>query len=659
MAVPYHVALGSSRPVVSNGRRFLVNRRRERYGLMQCALKNLASFTGLCRPPTRRAVGTSGCRTLQGCFPDLRSFIRHLEGTGELVRVAVEVDPNQEVTVIQHRVLAAGGPALLFERIKGSPYRMVTNLFGTPQRVRTALGREPAEIGGQIAEFAEKLIPPSISRLWRLRGQIARLGRARMRDVRTGAILQKCFSPPQLGRLPCLKCWPLDGGAFFTLPLVHTVDPVTGKGNLGIYRLQRFDDGSTGMHWQIEKGGGFHFFRACELNQPLKVSVFLGGPPALTLAAIAPLPEGIDERLLAALIMSKPLDVIARPSGHRIPATAEFVLEGSVTPGDVRREGPFGDHLGHYSHSAEFPVFRVNRLLARTDAIYPATVVGKPPQEDYFIGEALGEMMLPLLKMTRPGISDLWAYPETGFHPLAVASVHERYAREAMKHAMGVLGEGQLSLTKTLIVVDRDVNVRSFAQVSRALWRNLDPADGIHLLAPTAQDTLDFTGPSMNTGSRLILLATSRQTPLRGAPPPDPPPAGDVHKDIIGLVRMGDAVLIAQVRETCDTRAVGEALGAHPVTRQFLLHVLVSPDVPLDDERLILWGWFTRFDPLADIHPARRELVGNRVIMHFPIAIDATWKQGYRQPVAFDPDVQRKVEGNWDRYGIDLAGGAR
>lgn len=594
-------------------------------------------------------------------FADLRSFIRHMEAAGDLARIDREVDPDQEVTIIQHRVLAAGGPVLLFERVKGSPYRLVTNLFGTPARVEAAFGRPPAEIGEQIVGIAERLAPPSLSGLWAVRGGLRRMLAARLRTVRSGAVLEECFEPPRLDRLPCLKCWPLDGGPFFTLPLVHTVDPVTGAGNLGIYRLQRFDAASTGMHWQIEKGGACHFMKACELGRPLPVSVFLGGPPALTLAAVAPLPEGVDERLLAALIMGRPLDVIDRPTtGHRIPAAAEIVLEGSVTDGDLRKEGPFGDHLGHYSHSAEFPVFRVDRMLGRRDAICPATVVGKPPQEDYYIGEALQEMTLPLLKMLRAGISDLWAYPETGFHPLAVAAVKQRYAREALKHALGVLGSGQLSLTKVLIVVDHDVDVRDFAAVSRALWDNLDPADGLHLLAPTAQDTLDFTGPAMNTGSRLILLATSRgRGPLRGEPPGDPPPAASVHRDILGLARLGEAVLIAQVRGGCDCAAVRGELAAHPVTGRYLLHVLVSPDVPLDDPRLILWGWFTRFDPLADIHPARRQLQGNRVILHTPIAIDATWKPGYRQPVAFDANIERRVDRDWNAYGIRLEGRRR
>ena len=290
-------------------------------------------------------------------FPDLRSFIEDLERDGELVRVKAEVDPNQEITIIQHRVLAARGPALLFENVKGSPYRVVSNLFGTEARVNRVFGRPPAEIGGELAALAEALMPPTGTAAWKNRRLLLRLLTARLRRRRSGPVLDEIQTPPQLTRLPCLTCWPLDGGPFFTLPLVHTVDPETGAGNLGIYRMQRYDDTSTGMHWQIEKGGGFHFQKACRLGRSLPVSVFLGGPPALTLAAIAPLPEGVDERLLAALIMGRPLDVIRRAAtGHRIPAAAEFVLEGRVTAGDSRREGPFGDHLGHYSHSADFPV---------------------------------------------------------------------------------------------------------------------------------------------------------------------------------------------------------------------------------------------------------------------------------------------------------------
>lgn len=588
-------------------------------------------------------------------YLDLRSFIKDLAKQGELVRISEEVDSDQEITIIQHKVLNNNGPAMLFENVKGSDYRLVTNLFGTSARVEKALGCHPAELGEKIAGLADQLMPFSLKKAWKARKDLSAVSSARMKNVSKGPILENIQSPSAINSLPCLKCWPLDGGPFFTLPLVHTVDPKTGAGNLGIYRMQRYDNNSTGMHWQIEKGGGFHFKRASEMNQPLPISVFLGGPPALTIAAITPLPEGIDERLLAAYILGKPLSVIERETtGHKIPASAEFVLEGSVVAGDERLEGPFGDHLGHYSHSANFPVFRIDRMLARDDAIYPATVVGKPPQEDFYIGMAISEMTLPLLKMIKPAITDLWAYPESGFHPLAVIKVKERYPKEAMKHALGILGEGQLSLTKVLIVTGDDCDdVRDFKKVSRSVWRNLDLDEGLHLLSPTAQDTLDFTGPSMNTGSRLILLATDKpEGPLRKVPPKAPPPPKDLHDDIKGVAQIGEAFLAVQVAKDGKIEEIRETLNRNPITKEYLFHVLVSEDVDLNDPMMLIWGWFTRFDPLMDIHPAKRELKGNKLIMSFPITIDATWKTGYRKPVEFDPDIESRVEAKWARYKI-------
>ncbi len=589
-------------------------------------------------------------------YADLRAFIDDLERRGQLVRVKAEVDPHQEITIIHHRVIAAGGPALLFERVKGSPYRMVSNLFGTPRRVALACGEEPAALGERVARVMQRLMPPSLGRVWQSRSDLLRLLPARMKKVASGPVMDTLAQPPDLNRLPVLTCWPGDGGPFFTLPLVHTTDPETGQGNLGIYRLQRFDAASTGMHWQIEKGGGFHFHKACRAGQPLPVSVILGGPPALVIAAVAPLPEGVDERLLAAYLMRRPLPVIGRPeTGHRIPAAAEFVLEGTVTPGDIRREGPFGDHFGHYSEAADYPVFRVRRVLAREDAIYPATVVGKPVQEDYYIGEALQAMTLPLLRQIKPAIKNLWAYPETGFHPLAVMAVQERYPREALKHTLAMLGEGQVSLTKVMITVDDDVDVRNFRAVSHALWRHLTP-EGIHLLAPTAQDTLDFTGPAMNSGSRLILLAVGGDGKrVRQAPPPPPEAVTDLHLQLRESVAVGPAFLMLKVADGFDDpAALGAALRRDPVAGQYLFHILVSDDIDLQDPIMRLWGWFTRFDPDADLHPAKRTVKGNRLVFDFPILIDARWKKGYPQPVAFDPAVELRVDERWSAYGIDL-----
>lgn len=588
-------------------------------------------------------------------FADLRDFLAHLEKAGELARIRVPVDPNQEMTIIQHRTMAAGGPALLFENVCGSPYRVVTNLFGTRRRADLAFGGDPAMLGQRVLRLSRTLMPPSIKGIVRARRDLMALSRARLRKVATGPVMDTVSGVPDLNRLPVLVCWPEDGGPFFTLPLVHTTDPEDGTGNLGIYRLQRFDSCSTGMHWQIEKGGGFHFHRASGMNRSLPVSVILGGPPSLIAAAVTALPEGIDERLLAAYMMNRPLDVIDRDTtGHRIPARAEFVLEGTVTPGDMKWEGPFGDHFGHYSHAADYPVFRVRRVLARRDAIYPATVVGKPIQEDFYLGEAIQEMTLPLLKIIRPAVVDLWAYPETGFHALAVMAVNERYPKEALKHTLGMLGEGQVSLTKVMITVDRRVNVRDMASVSRALWRHLDARTGIHLLAPTAQDTLDFTGPAMNTGSRLILMATDGGgTPLRGEPPGQVPEPGDVHPDVRDTAALGPAFLMVQVKDSCrDIEPLRQALLHHPAARDYLFHIILSADVPLTDRTLMLWGWFTRFDPLADLYPAGRTVSGNRLVFEFPIAIDARWKTGYPKPVEFDPDVEKRVDRMWKTLGL-------
>jgi UbiD family decarboxylase len=587
---------------------------------------------------------------------DLRVFLDELDAAGDLVRVKAPVDPNQEITIIQHRVMArGGGPALLFENIKGSPYRLVSNLFGTMERVERIFGGDPARVGEGLLGLAERLLPPSLTGLWKARSDLLPLTKARFRRVGAGPVLETNTAPARLDRLPVLTCWPEDGGPFFTLPLVHTRDPETGQGNLGMYRLQRFGLAETGMHWQIEKGGGFHFHRAAELGRPLPVSVFLGGPPALIIAAIAPLPEGIDERLLAAYLSGEPLKVIARKeTGHLIPAAAEFVLEGTVTAGDIRWEGPFGDHFGHYSNAADYPVYRVDRVLARKDAIYPATVVGKPVQEDYHIGVALAAMSVPLLKLIRPAVADLWAFPETGFHPLAAMAVKERYPKEALKHTLGMLGEGQVSLTKVMVTTGPQVNLRDFKSVSEALWRHLDTETGLHLLAPTAQDTLDFTGPRMNTGSRLILLAVGDETaPLRSAPPPPPPAAEALDGHVRVVASFGPAFLLVQVDDSLgDLEDLRDTLAQHPQTRPYLFHVILSDDVDLKDPIQTLWAWFTRFDPLADLYPARRDIQANRLILQPPILIDARWKKGYPKPVAFDPAVESRVMARWSEFGL-------
>ncbi|MFN8549365.1 MAG: UbiD family decarboxylase [Candidatus Eisenbacteria bacterium] len=441
---------------------------------------------------------------------DLRSFLALLEAEGELRRVRVPVSARYEVAEIVSRVAAAHGPALLFESVEGCSFPIVSNLLASARRIELALGRPPAEIGAELVEVAHRLQPPSLGGLWRSRAVLARAARSRPRRV-AHAPCQEFEREPDLASLPILTSWPLDGGPFVTWPMVLTKHPETGGRNLGTYRMQVFDRGTTGMHMQIQKGGGFHHRVAEARGESLPICVVLGGDPVWMLASIAPLPEDIDELAFAAYLRGAPLPVAAaRSVPHLVPASAEFILEGELRPGERRMEGPFGDHFGHYSHAAEFPVFHLTRMTHRRDAIYPASVVGLPPQEDRWIGDALQELMVPLARMIHPEVRDLWAFFEAGFHNLLSIAVRERYEKEAMKAALGLLGTGQVSLSKVVITVGPEVNARNALEVLAAVGRHFEPEHDFTLLPGTALDTLDFTSFRMNLGSKMILDAVPK-----------------------------------------------------------------------------------------------------------------------------------------------------
>ena len=274
-----------------------------------------------------------------------------------------------------------------------------------------AFGFRPLQLVRQVVHLAETLFPPKLSRLWENRNLALEALKLGTREVKQGPVLEVNETSIDLNRLPLLTTWQQDGGPFITLPLVYTEHPVDRRHNLGIYRMQRYDTTTTGMHWQIAKGGGFHYSAAERLDEPLPVSVFLGGPPALILAAVAPLPENVGELVIASLLAGERIPMI-RPSfsPHPLPAQAEFVLQGVVPPHERRPEGPFGDHYGYYSLKHDYPVFHINKILHRRDAVYPATVVGKPRQEDFFIGDYLQELLSPLFPLVMPGVRDLWSY---------------------------------------------------------------------------------------------------------------------------------------------------------------------------------------------------------------------------------------------------------
>ena len=399
-------------------------------------------------------------------LPDLRSFLSLLKKEGDLQEINVEVDPYLEAAEIHRRVIAEGGPALLFTNIKGASFPLATNLFGTKKRVDLAFGTKPEQFIREVASLPHTFLPPTLKKVWEKRSLLFDLAKIGIKHRSSGPVSEVVESPPHLTRLPLLTTWEQDGGPFITLPLVYTEHPRTKIPNLGMYRLQRFDDDTTGFHCQIGKGAGFHLSAARELSQKLPVNVALGGPPALILSAIAPLPENVSELLLASLVLGEKLKLVKNPLGPLpIPSDAEFVLVGEVDPNETRPEGPFGDHYGYYSLKHDYPVFRLKGITRRRDAICTATVVGKPRQEDFYLGDYLQEILSPLFPLVMPTVQDLWSYGETGYHSLSAAVVRQRYKREGMVSAFRILGEGQLALTKFLLIVDRPMDLKDFRGV--------------------------------------------------------------------------------------------------------------------------------------------------------------------------------------------------
>ena len=582
-------------------------------------------------------------------FADLQQFLRALEEAGQLRRVSVEVDPELEITEIATRMIREGGPALLFERVKGSPYPLAINILGSAERIKMALGNEPAAAGKELISFAERINPPSFKRLWSAKGQALRLFRATRPRVLRSSIAQHVSETPNLSTLPILKCWPEDGGRFITYPLVLTRSPLSGRSNLGIYRMQVHSPATAGLHWQIQKGGGFHYAEAEALQQPLPITVALGGDPVLMLAAVLPLPEGIEELLFAGILRGTPTPMVrSHTSGSLVPANAEFLLEGEVLPGERLSEGPFGDHFGHYSTASPFPVMRIKTVTHRRNPVYPAAIVGMPPQEDRYLGDAAQEFLNPLIKLIRPEVEDLWAYYETGFVNLLVASVRTRYTKEPMKTALGLLGEGQLSLSKCIILVGPGVNVRSFPDVLTEVRRHFNAERDFLLLPRVPLDTLDFTSFTMHLGSKMVLDATPKENFRPGDPFVLPADPTSFERRVVRWKLLEGAMLAVQLRD--DGRRLLERLASAPPLQGLKIIAGVSEDVDLDDPVSLLWGIFTRFDPARDVLFPHMRLVGASPVYRGPMAIDATYKPGYPPPLKMDPSIVRRVDQRWKEY---------
>ncbi len=579
--------------------------------------------------------------------PDLQSFVAQLERAGELRRVRVEVDPKHEASELAQRVIRQNGPALLFERVKGADFPLLMNMFGSERRIELALGRHPREIGQELIGLFERLNPPSLAAFWSARSQLARARFMRPRRV-SSAPVQEVVEEPRLDRLPNLWSWPRDAGPFITYGPTITRHPATHKRNFGLYRLQVFDERSTGMHWQSMKGGRGHHFEAEQRNESLAAAVVLGGDPITMLAAILPLPEDMDELMLAGYLRGAATQFVAAKSiALDVPANAEFILEGVVPPGVRRLEGPFGDHFGHYSEADPFPVFQVRKVTRRRNAIYPGAVVGKPPQEDKWIGIACGDIVGPLIRVVNPAVVELHAHEDACFHNLLVVSMVERHPKEALKVALNLIGTGQLSLTKVTAMVQRGVNVRNFSALLTELWHRFEPTERMLLLPVAPLDTLDYTSYRLHVGSKLILDATGDVVTPDAPPTSIHDPSKFDQRITAHRVLAGGFVVVAvreRPREVLEGMVRWEGLG--PV--KFV--AAVSQDVDLDDETSVIWGIFSRFDPARDMIFAKQSFRGAAPVYGGRIGIDATWKEGYPPPVTMPEETIRLVDRRWEEY---------
>lgn len=600
-----------------------------------------------------------GYRSLHACIDDL-------ERTGQLRRVDAEIDPHVEMAEIQRRLYRAKGPALLFTRPKGCRFPMACNLFGTMERTRF-LFRDTLD---RVRHLVELKIDPSAfwKRPWRYRDVPRTAWNLRPKWVRRGPILDMTTTVSQL---PQLKCWPRDGGAFITLPQVYTEDadrPGWRYSNLGMYRIQLsgneyVPDKQVGMHYQIQRGIGMHHAAAIRKGAPFRVTVAVGGPPAMTLAAVMPLPEGLPELAFAGALGGRRVRMIHRPKESPIFADADFCITGTVDPERQLPEGPFGDHLGYYSLIHPFPVLNVEHVYHRKDAVWPFTVVGRPPQEDTSFGEIIHELTGPVIPTVVNGVHAIHAVDAAGVHPLLLAIGSERYVpyatvrkpQELLTVASAILGQGQLSLAKYLLIVakedDPQLDIHDVPAFFRHLLERVDWRTDLHFHTCTTIDTLDYSGTGLNEGSKLVIAAAG---PLRRSLPTELP--GDlILPDGFDSPRICLPGIIAvnappargkrpteierDLEQFVNSIAANDDLGSFPLL------------VAVDDSEFVagslanfLWVVFTRSDPAADVYGVRSMTRKKHWGCEGPLVIDARIKPHHAPPLEVDPALSKRVD---------------
>ncbi len=573
---------------------------------------------------------------------NLRDYLALLEKNKQLLVIEQEVDPYLEIAEIHRRIIDRQGPALLFTKVKNSKFPVVTNLFGTNARLEMAFGNRPLNFVKGLVNLVENSMPPSIDTIWKSRAILKQGLKVGLKTVKQAPVMECLQEPAHMSELPLLTSWHSDGGPFVTLPLVYTEHP-DGKGhNLGMYRIQQYDDTTTGIHWQIHKGGGFHYYEAEKQNIPLPMSLFIGGPPALMLAAIAPLPENIPELILASLLQGKKLTMANDPKGgHRIVAETEFAIKGVVPPRIRQPEGPFGDHYGYDSLQHDYPVFKISHLYHRKDAIYPATVVGRPRQEDYYIGDFLQELLSPLFPLVMSGVKQLHTFGEAGFHCLAAARVTDRYPREAFASGLRIMGEGQLSLTKFLLLTDGSIDISDFPTLWCHILERINWQQDLFVFSNVSQDTLDYTGPSVNNGSKAMMMGLgkekNRELPNHFS--------GNLPAGFSSPVVFLPGTLVIEGKPYKEAPEQAQQLARHPSLQSWPVIVLVdSSKMATVNLQEFIWTFFTRFEPAADIYGSQTICNRFHVGLKEPVVFDCRMKPWYTDILEVDEDTKKKVD---------------
>ncbi|HEY3837625.1 MAG TPA: menaquinone biosynthesis decarboxylase [Bryobacteraceae bacterium] len=458
-------------------------------------------------------------------YDDLRDFIKALDKNKELKRIPFEVDPVLEITEFADRAVKSGGPALLFEKPKGCSMPVLINSFASMKRMQIALEVDSVdEVAARIVEFLEMKMPEGLMGKIKMLPKLAEVGSFFPKIVSKGPCQEVIkTSDFSLFDYPVLKCWPDDGGRFVTLPLVFSKNPETGKRNCGMYRIQIYDERTTGMHWQTHKQGAEHYRRmkAAGKETRMEVAVAIGSDPATMYSAILPLPPDLDEMMIAGFLRSSPVEMVkCKTVDIEVPANAEIVLEGYVELGELRTEGPFGDHTGFYSLADEYPVFHVTCITQRKDPIYATTIVGPPPMEDFYMGKAIERIFLPLMRLQLPEVRDICMPAEGIFHNLILVAIRKSYPGHARKVMSAIWGLGQAMFSKCIVVVDEDVDVQNVREVAWKALNNIDPERDIQFtMGPI--DSLDHASRLANYGSKMGVDAT-RKWPGEGFTRPWP-----------------------------------------------------------------------------------------------------------------------------------------